>query len=100
MRRLASEVIRDLEMRIARLEKQAYGDLKLKTFYYSRKLNAYYYPIGIVKNGKITGVQMDQSGEVSLMNYTYDDFHYHEMKEDTRISPRDEKKILDYLRSR
>ena len=97
MRRTASEVLRSLEMRVARLEKQA-ANFKFNTMYYSSELIAYFYPLSKLKNGKIQGAQMDiRRGKVRLMSHLDSDFRLLGMEEETDISPRDEKKILDYV---
>ena len=96
MRRTASEIIRDLEIRIARLEKKA-ANFKFNTMYYSSELIAYFYPLSKLKNGKIQGVQMDiRRGKVRMMSHLDSDFRLLGMELETDISAKDEKKILDY----
>ena len=98
-RRYASEVLRELELRIARLEKQA-GSFKFNTMYYSSELRVNFYPLKKLKNGKVQGVQMDYRGKPRLMSHLDSDFSLLGMREDTEISSKDEAKILNYANSR
>ena len=100
MRRSASEIIRSLEMRIARLEKQASSNFKFNTMYWSSSLTGNFYPLKKLTNGKIQGVQMDYSGKPKLMSHLDSDFQFLGMRVDTEISAKDEKKILNYAQSR
>ena len=99
MRRSASEVLRNLETRIARLEKQA-GNFKFNTMYWSTSLSLNFYPIKKLKNGKIQGVQMDYRRKPRLMSHLDSDFDFLGMRVDTEIKAKEEKKILDYVSSR
>ena len=99
MRRSASEIIRNLEMRVARLEKQA-GNFKFNTMYYSSALGVNFYPLKKLKSGKIQGVQMDYRGKPKLMSHLDSDFSILGMRIDNEISAKDEKKIVDYAQSR
>lgn len=98
MRRLASDVLRELEMRVARLEKQA-GNFEFNTMYYSDALGVYFYPLKELKGGKIQGVQMGFRGKPKLMSHLDSDFRQLKMKKETEISAKLEKKILDKVKS-
>lgn len=98
-RRSASEVIRSLENRVARLERQA-SNFKFNTMYYSSELQVNFYPLRKLKNGKVQGVQMGYRGKPKMMSHLDSDFRLLGMREDTEISSKDEKKILDYVNSR
>tara|TARA_Y100001970_G_C14154429_1_gene814680 strand:+ start:678 stop:1298 length:621 start_codon:yes stop_codon:yes gene_type:complete len=99
MRKTASSILRDLEIRVANLEKQA-GNFNFNTLYYSSELSVYFYPLKKLKNGKVQGVQMDYRGKPKLMSHLDSDFRLLGMRENTEISSKDEKKILDYVSSR
>ena len=99
MRRSASEIIRNLERRVAKLEKQA-GNFKFKTMYYSSALGVNFYPLKKLKSGKIQGVQMDYRGKPKMMSHLDSDFFNLGMRLDNEISAKDEMKIVDYAQSR
>jgi hypothetical protein len=94
------------EIRIAHLEKSSIemwhgrSNFKFNTIYYSSTLSVNFYPLRKLKNGKIQGVQMDFRGKPRLMSHLDSDFDFLGMREDTEISSKDEKKILDYVSSR
>jgi uncharacterized coiled-coil protein SlyX len=76
------------------------SNFKFNTIYWSRTLSVNFYPLRKLKSGKIQGVQMDFRGKPRLMSHLDSDFDFLGMREDTEISSKDEKKILDYVSSR
>ena len=83
MKRLASEVLRDLEIRIARLEKeadpfarlerQASNSVIFEKLYVSKNRRVFFYTIE-EKRGKIVGIEVDARGIPVLESYSERDF--------------------------
>lgn len=96
MTRTASEILRELEIRIARLEKKA-GNFKFNTFYQGMIGGVvYFYPLKKLKNGKIQGVQIDWRGKPRLMSHLDSDFSLLSMREVDldEIPAKDVEKVL------
>tara|TARA_B100000927_G_C16471836_1_gene471892 strand:- start:2620 stop:3258 length:639 start_codon:yes stop_codon:yes gene_type:complete len=96
MTRTASEILRELEIRIARLEKRA-GNFKFNTFYQGMIGGVvYFYPLKKLKNGKIQGVQIDWRGKPRLMSHLDSDFSLLSMREADldEIPTKDVEKVL------
>lgn len=96
MRRTASEILNELELRIARLEKIA-GHFKFNAFYEGYIGGVvYFYPLKKLKNGKIQGIQLGRNGKARLMSHLDSDFSLLEMREvdSAELRPRDVEKIL------